>query len=75
MTTITPELRQAIEQAGDSPVELTDPETSAAYVLLKAEVYHRMQETLEDQRDRQEKDALLERSRRNRLAWLAENPY
>jgi PHD/YefM family antitoxin component YafN of YafNO toxin-antitoxin module len=75
MTTITPELREAIEQAGDSPVELTDPETRTSYVLLKAEVYRHMQETLEDQRDRQEQDALLERSRKNRLAWLAENPY
>jgi hypothetical protein len=75
MTTIPPELRQALEQAGDSPVELTDPETSAGYVLLKAEVYRRMQEALEEQRDRQEQDALLEMSRRNRLTWLAENPY
>jgi hypothetical protein len=75
MTTITPELRRALEQAGDSPVELTDPETRAAYFLLKAEVYGRMQEALEEQRDRQEQDALLEMSRRSRLAWLAENPY
>ena len=75
MTMITPELRQALEQAGDSPVELTDPETSAAYVLLKAEVYRRLRVALEEQRDRQEQDALLEMSRRNRLAWLAENPY
>lgn len=75
MTPITPELRQAIEQAGDSPVELADLETSAVYVLLKAEVYRRMQEALEDQQDRREQDNLLERSRKNRLAWLAENPY
>ena len=74
MTLITPELRQAIEQAGDSPVELTDPETHAVYVLLKAEVYRGMQEALENQQDRQAQDNLLERSCKNRLAWLAENP-
>ena len=42
MTTITPELRHAIEQAGDAPVQITDPETQAAYIIVKAEVYERM---------------------------------
>ena len=41
MTAITPELRQAIEQAGGDPVQITDPETQAAYVIVKAEVYER----------------------------------
>ena len=36
MTTFTPELRQAVELAGDQPVEITDPQTNTAYVLLKA---------------------------------------
>ena len=27
METLTPELKQAVEQAGDSPVRLMDPET------------------------------------------------
>ena len=75
MTPITPDLRQAVELAGDSLVELTDPETHTVYVLLKAEVYRGMQEALEDQQGRQAQDNLLERSRKNRLAWLAENPY
>ena len=35
MATLTPELRQAVELAGDQPVEITDPQTNAAYVLLK----------------------------------------
>ena len=39
MTTITHEIRQAIEQAGDAPVQSTDPETHAAYVIVRAEVY------------------------------------
>jgi len=38
MTTLTPELRQAIEMAGDQPLEITDPQTNTAYVLLKADV-------------------------------------
>jgi hypothetical protein len=48
MTTITPEIRQAIEQAGDAPVQITDPETHAAYIIVKAEVYERMRALCED---------------------------
>jgi hypothetical protein len=75
MTPITPEQRRQIEEAGGEPVRLEDPETRAEYVLLKADVYDRLRQLVEDDTDRQEQDALLERSRRNRLAWLKENPY
>lgn len=47
--TITPELRYEIEQAGAVRVE--DPETHAAYVILKAEVYERMKPLLENCHD------------------------
>lgn len=40
--TITPELKQAMEQAGGEPVRVEDPETHTAYVLLKEEVYRRI---------------------------------
>jgi hypothetical protein len=40
--TITTELRQAIEKAGDEPVRIEDPDTHTAYVLVKAEVFDRM---------------------------------
>lgn len=42
MATIPKEIRQALEQAGDAPVPLTDPETNAAYVIIRAEVYEHM---------------------------------
>ncbi len=42
MDTLTPELKQAVEQAGDSPVRLMDPETHRAYVLVSAEVFERL---------------------------------
>ena len=42
MDTLTPELKQAVEQAGGSPVRLVDPETHQAYVLVNAEVYERL---------------------------------
>ena len=42
MTTVTPELRRAIEQAGDVPVRLEDPETNRSYILIRAEDYERL---------------------------------
>jgi hypothetical protein len=42
MTTLTPEQRQQVQQAGDEPVRLADPETQTEYVILKAEVYDRI---------------------------------
>jgi phosphosulfolactate phosphohydrolase-like enzyme len=56
MTTLTPELRQAVELAGDKPVEITDPQTNAAYVLLKADVYKRMRQMQQKEEERREKD-------------------
>jgi hypothetical protein len=46
MTTLTAELRREIEKAGDAPVRIEDPETHAAYVLMKAEVYDRIKPSL-----------------------------
>jgi len=48
MATITPEIRQAIEQAGEQPVPLTDPETNSVYVIVRAEVYERMRALCDD---------------------------
>ena len=48
MTTLTPELKQAIEQAGEKLVRLKDPHTRQAYVVLKAEVYENIREFLGD---------------------------
>jgi hypothetical protein len=40
--TITPELKQAVEQAGEKPVLLEDPETKTAYVVVKREVFEQL---------------------------------
>jgi hypothetical protein len=42
MTTLTPEQRQLVEQAGGAPVRLEDPETREEYVLLKRDVYEHL---------------------------------
>ena len=41
-TYLTPDLKRVIERAGDTPPTLIDPETKAAYVLLKVEEYERL---------------------------------
>jgi hypothetical protein len=39
MTTLTAELRQEIEKAGDEPVRIEDPETQTTYILIRADLY------------------------------------
>jgi hypothetical protein len=70
MDTLTPELKRAVEQAGDSPVRLTDPETHRDYVLVSAEVYERL---LLDEDDRREQAAFLRASKKNAKARLRED--
>jgi hypothetical protein len=50
MTTLTPEQRQEIQNAGGEPVRITDPETQTEYVLLKADVYDRIRASADDTR-------------------------
>jgi hypothetical protein len=45
--TLTPELRQAVQNAGEEPVRLEDPETHVAYYLLKAEVFERVRDVIQ----------------------------
>ena len=40
--TFTPEMRKALEEAGEQPLEIVDPETQQRYMLLKADVFDRI---------------------------------
>jgi hypothetical protein len=75
MTTLTPDQRRAVEQAGDQPVELTDPQTNTAYILVKAEVFRRMRAAQEELEDDREKEAWARLGRKARSEWAKENPY
>ena len=75
MTTITAEPRQAAAEAGDSPVELADPQTGTSYVLMRADVYRKIQELLESDEDHREHQAWAKLARRARDHWAQENPY
>jgi hypothetical protein len=70
MGTLTPELKQAVEQAGGLPVRLMDPETQKTYVLVNAELYERL---LSDEEDRNEQAAFRRAAKKNAKARLAED--
>jgi hypothetical protein len=42
--TITPELKAAVERAGDEPIRLEDPETKTAYLVIREEVYRTLRQ-------------------------------
>jgi hypothetical protein len=50
VTTLTPELQQQIQKAGDEPVRIEDPETHEVYVVIRETVYMRLREST-DQSD------------------------
>jgi hypothetical protein len=37
-TTLTPEVKQAVEKAGEEPVPIEDPETRTAYLIAGEDV-------------------------------------
>ncbi len=38
---LTPELKLAVEKAGDEPVRVEDPETHTVYLIVREDVYRR----------------------------------
>jgi hypothetical protein len=62
MQTITPELRQAIEEAGNAPPRILDPETNIDYVLIRADVYENIRALVEP-------DAELDPKEMTHLIW------
>jgi PHD/YefM family antitoxin component YafN of YafNO toxin-antitoxin module len=69
MTRLTPDQRQAIQQAGERPVEITDPDTNAAYYLVPADQFREMMELLEEERQRR---AIARKALRNAAARMEE---
>jgi hypothetical protein len=47
MTTLSIEIRKAIEEAGGQPLEVIDPETHERYMLVKAELFDRLSKLLQ----------------------------
>ena len=47
---LTPEQQQAIDTSPEHLLHLTDPRTSAAYILMPADQYENIRDVLEDER-------------------------
>jgi len=47
ITGLTPEQRQLVQEAGNRPVRIEDPELRETYVLLRADVYERVRDAIE----------------------------
>jgi hypothetical protein len=70
---LTDEQSRAVEQAGDNPPTVLDPQTKKTYVLLSSEIYEELKALVAD--ERAEQQGWLDRARKARLAWIQENPY
>jgi hypothetical protein len=75
MTTLTSEQRKAIASAGDQPVEIVDPQTNAAFVLLRAEVYKRLCEQIEEDADLRIREAWGRLGQKVRSEWAKEDLF
>jgi hypothetical protein len=51
MTTLTSEQHEAVEQAGDQPVPVVDPQTQVGYFLVRADLFQELNE-LQEERQR-----------------------
>jgi hypothetical protein len=51
MIELTPEQRRLVEQAGDRPVRIEDPDMHQEYVLIRADVYERVRDVIETPKD------------------------
>ena len=51
MTSMTPELSQAIHDAAGKPVRIVDPTTHETYVVVREEIFQRVQTLLDDDVD------------------------
>lgn len=43
--TITTEQRQALEKSGREPVRVVDPDTKTAYLIVREDVFRKLQES------------------------------
>ena len=48
MIELTEQQRREVRGAGEAPIRLTDPDTKAEYVVLRAELYERMRRVFEE---------------------------
>ncbi len=62
MTILTSEQHRAVEQAGDQPVPIVDPQTRVTYYLVRADLFQEMTELLVEERQR---EGIAKKAKRN----------
>lgn len=58
---------------GGQPLRFRAQDTE--YVVLRADLYDRVKELLEDEEDRKLQEAFLKASHQSAVSWMKENPY
>jgi hypothetical protein len=69
MTILTAEQRQVVEQAGDQPVPIMDPQTRVTYYLIRADRFQEMSQLLEEERQR---EAIAKKAKQHTAARMNE---
>jgi hypothetical protein len=69
MSTLTPELRKAVQEADGNPVSVVDLETHQEYVLVRADVYRRLSTLLEGGPLTEEEQQAALRAAGERAGW------
>ena len=73
---LTDDQRLALNARSDEPVQIIDPRTQEAYVLLRADLYARLKGYLGAEEEEQaQRKAWLEAATKARRAWVQDNPY
>jgi hypothetical protein len=67
--TLSDELRRAVSERGDRPIEMIDPGTQRAYILITREQYDRLKPLFEDDPMTAEEQRHLLREAGRRAGW------
>lgn len=68
-TSLSPEILRAMEEAGEQPLEIIDPETRQHYMLMKGDVFDRLRIVLQGSRLSEEEQRFLLRQAGLRAGW------
>lgn len=70
MIPLTKPLQEALDRANGTPLQLVDPRTSQAYIVVRAEVFDKLKAALEDHSDIRDAYPLIDQVAR-KAGWEA----
>jgi hypothetical protein len=73
MIELTEQQQQTLDR--EQPPRLIDPRNNTAYVLVRADVFERLKDLVEDAEDQVLREAWLRASHQSAVSWMKENPY